>query len=372
MKRAGRSASGAKSAGFRRGPGNLWTPGFTYAVATFPGSKKVEVHLGVKVTGTSGVPHECDVALIDSAECARSRAGAVHPRHQFLVGAIEAKHYQVSPGLDVGREFIGLASEIGGKKCCLAFPAEASPTLSLLLARRPPECFSEVESGSSAADRLRRVLETRNPQLAPLDTNRSGMPVERSDENGVVIFLEGVPSSGKTSTARELGKLLTDIRIIHADEEIRRWGRKRARPVTPEQMFESRLDLVERACRTKDVIVDGPLPGSWVAKVRRRFPDALIVTLRITETERLAREQVRKRKNPLIWDDLRAAAQGSENLFDLVIDSNGVIRIYDPSTNTLGSYNWDGTIATFFKPDPLIHKYPTNWDYWLSQPGTPP
>ena len=55
------------------------------------------------------------------------------------------------------------------------------------------------------------------------------------------------------------------------------------------------------------------------------------------------------------------------------IDPNtGVIRIYDPATNTFGAYNATGTTRTFFKPDPSQHPYATNWDYWLSQTGSSP
>lgn len=46
------------------------------------------------------------------------------------------------------------------------------------------------------------------------------------------------------------------------------------------------------------------------------------------------------------------------------IDSGGIIRIYDPSTNTFGAFNPDGTTATFFKP--------TSPTYWDRQPGTSP
>src|SRR5215472_7838690 len=54
------------------------------------------------------------------------------------------------------------------------------------------------------------------------------------------------------------------------------------------------------------------------------------------------------------------------------VDSRGVIRVYDPNTNTFGAYNPNGTTRTFYKPDPSIHGYPTNWDYWLAQPGSAP
>ncbi len=44
------------------------------------------------------------------------------------------------------------------------------------------------------------------------------------------------------------------------------------------------------------------------------------------------------------------------------IDSNGIQRIYDPETNTFGSYNADGSIRTFFKPT-------GGMKYWITQPG---
>lgn len=147
---------------FRRGPGNLWSGGFTYASVTFPHSaKRLEVHLGVMVAGASSVAHECDVALLDGAECDRSRAGTVDPRRTGLIAAIEAKHYQVSPGIDIGRGFLGLGGELVGSKCTLVFPAPASLNLATLIARKPAECFPEVEYGSDAADRLCRHLEQR-------------------------------------------------------------------------------------------------------------------------------------------------------------------------------------------------------------------
>jgi pyocin large subunit-like protein len=54
------------------------------------------------------------------------------------------------------------------------------------------------------------------------------------------------------------------------------------------------------------------------------------------------------------------------------VDAQGVIRVHDPSTNTFGSYNPNGTIRTFYKPNPATHRYPTNLDYWNAQPGVSP
>lgn len=145
---------------FRRAPGNLWMGAFTFARSSFPGTaKELEIHLGVYVAGASGVAHECDVALLDHEEAERSRAGSIHPRARGLVGAVEAKHYVASPGIGVGRNFLGLAAELGNPKCALAFPAKGSQSLDRLLARRLCECFDEIVPASAAAARLQAHLE---------------------------------------------------------------------------------------------------------------------------------------------------------------------------------------------------------------------
>lgn len=47
------------------------------------------------------------------------------------------------------------------------------------------------------------------------------------------------------------------------------------------------------------------------------------------------------------------------------VDSEGVIRVYDPATNTFGSFNPNGTTKTFFTPKRGVA-------YWNDQPGTAP
>lgn len=150
----------SSSVRFRRSPGNLWMGNFTFARASFPGSpRKLEVHLGVYVVGSSGVPHECDVALIDHEEAERSRRGGVHPRRSGLIGSIEAKHYARSPGIEIGRGFLGLANELGARKCALAFPARRSDSLATLISRKPSEFFDEMIPDSPASVRMRSHLD---------------------------------------------------------------------------------------------------------------------------------------------------------------------------------------------------------------------
>ena len=64
--------------------------------------------------------------------------------------------------------------------------------------------------------------------------------------------------------------------------------------------------------------------------------------------------------------------QSQANGLPTKIDAQGVIRVYDPESNTFGSFNANGTTRTFFKPDPAQHGYPTNLDYWNHQPGVSP
>ncbi len=147
---------------FRRSPGNLGVSGnrFTHALVRFPQSaKRLEIHLGVKVVGTSGVAHECDIALLDSNEADRSRALNVDPRSRGLIVAIEAKNYSAPPGLGVGRAFLGLATELSQKKCNLVYPSASSDNVRVLLSRKMSECFDELSPRSVAADRLRSHLD---------------------------------------------------------------------------------------------------------------------------------------------------------------------------------------------------------------------
>jgi len=53
--------------------------------------------------------------------------------------------------------------------------------------------------------------------------------------------------------------------------------------------------------------------------------------------------------------------RGQREGLPMKVSPDGVIRVYDPATNTFGSYNPDGTTRTFFKP--------TSPTYWDRQPG---
>jgi hypothetical protein len=147
---------------FRRAPGNLWKGDFTFVRLDFPRKRSwLEIHLGVKVVGSSGVAHECDVAILDGDEAELARIDYRHPRRAKLVAAIEGKNYSVSPDLGVGRAFLGLGAELAKEKCNLAFPAKGSGNIMKLVAKRNSGvCFDELTPQAPARDRLQAHLET--------------------------------------------------------------------------------------------------------------------------------------------------------------------------------------------------------------------
>lgn len=47
--------------------------------------------------------------------------------------------------------------------------------------------------------------------------------------------------------------------------------------------------------------------------------------------------------------------------------TNGDLVRYNPITDEFGIATPDGTIRTYFEPNPLIHGFPTNLDYFYAQ-----
>ncbi|MEC6897223.1 hypothetical protein [Photobacterium piscicola] len=103
---------------FRTSPGNIYSKAknYTHAVVEFPDFKIVEVHIGVKVAGMSGVTHEADVAIIERSEGETCRIQNVHPRHTKLIFAVECKYYFTNLGINLARSFLGLDKEFNSKK----------------------------------------------------------------------------------------------------------------------------------------------------------------------------------------------------------------------------------------------------------------
>lgn len=86
---------------------------YTHAILTFGTAPPLEVHQGIYVTGKSGLPHECDVAVITRNEGSACRmAGDAHPRCAKTIIAVECKYLSSNPGIDLARGFIGLTVDV--------------------------------------------------------------------------------------------------------------------------------------------------------------------------------------------------------------------------------------------------------------------
>ncbi|MBI4516858.1 MAG: hypothetical protein HY699_13695 [Deltaproteobacteria bacterium] len=104
---------------FRTSPGHIWSPTrpYTHAVVQFPGKPELEAHLGVFVTGKSGVLHEADVAVLSRVEAATCRQNRVAPRSASLILTVECKFYTTSLGLGLARGFLGLCTDFTADRC---------------------------------------------------------------------------------------------------------------------------------------------------------------------------------------------------------------------------------------------------------------
>jgi hypothetical protein len=100
---------------FRTSPGYIsQTDPYSYAIISFNNKPTLEAHVGVYVSGRSGVRHECDVALMYQTEATtcRNNPNIILPRSSQVWLAVECKHYMSNLKLSLARQFIGLVSDI--------------------------------------------------------------------------------------------------------------------------------------------------------------------------------------------------------------------------------------------------------------------
>jgi hypothetical protein len=100
---------------FRKGPGDLRTAGYSYAVLARAGNPTLEAHIGTFVLGVSSVRHEADVLVLPVrvASACRATPGGI-PWHDKLVMVLEAKFSRDTTKalwLGHGRGLLGLDQE---------------------------------------------------------------------------------------------------------------------------------------------------------------------------------------------------------------------------------------------------------------------
>jgi hypothetical protein len=146
---------------FRTSPGHIWwnTHPFTHAIVRFPNKRSLEAHTGIYIAGTSGVTHEADVVVLlrDEAETCRQRHAA--PRYSKIILASECKFYSTTPGLYLGRGFLGLCSELSGRDCFFVTNTVA-PSVERLLSHKKKKWDHQIVPGSgNDVTRLQNVFQ---------------------------------------------------------------------------------------------------------------------------------------------------------------------------------------------------------------------
>lgn len=151
----------------RTSPSSIWSHAqlFTHAVLSLHGAARLEVHLGVYVRAPSGVSHEADIVVIEAMEAARARVQQDDPRINRAAVVIEAKFYSSNVRLRTGREFLGLASDLGGSSSIFVSSSPGGSVHRLLSHRRRsahfeliPRSAQENELKSQIATKLRDYL----------------------------------------------------------------------------------------------------------------------------------------------------------------------------------------------------------------------
>jgi hypothetical protein len=151
----------------RTSPSQIWSQAqlFTHAVLSMHGRARLEVHLGVYVKAGSGVSHEADVVVLEASEGARARVQQIDPRVSKAAVVIEAKFHSSNVRLRTGREFLGLASDLGGSSSIFVSSSPGASVHRLLSYRSRsahfelvPESTQENELKSQIAIKLRDYL----------------------------------------------------------------------------------------------------------------------------------------------------------------------------------------------------------------------
>lgn len=146
---------------FRTSPGRIYsdTHPYTYAVLDFDTKPLLEVHLGIQVSGKSGVLHECDVAVLGHDEAETCRQNRVSPRSHKLIIAAECKHYADNLALGLARSFRGLSADLSTTECYFVSNI-GSRSVEQYLTRRAQKWGHGIRpSASREVERLRNAFQ---------------------------------------------------------------------------------------------------------------------------------------------------------------------------------------------------------------------
>lgn len=116
------------------------------------------------------------------------------------------------------------------------------------------------------------------------------------------IFINGIPSSGKSTVAAKIKRRTSSFRVITGDELIPQVPFEQ-RVAQVEHLFAMTFDTIERRLKSTNLIVDGAWTERQVVEAQDQFGDkGLYIVLRIDESERRRRESLRKDRRLAYWD----------------------------------------------------------------------
>lgn len=147
---------------FRTSPGYIFstTKPYTYAVIEFPNKPALETHMGIRVSGASGVLHECDVAVLYQNEAATCRINEVSPRSSKLIMGIECKFYSSNIPLGQARAFMGLYGDLTAQDCYFVINTSSDSAQKLLAKKNRSYGINIVPSSTVTVERLRSAFQS--------------------------------------------------------------------------------------------------------------------------------------------------------------------------------------------------------------------
>lgn len=146
---------------FRTSPGQIWSTAHPYchAVVEFPNKPALEVHVGIRSAGRSGVLHECDVAVMYRDEATACRSHRVPPRHSSLIISVECKFYTTDLPLHLARAFLGLGTDLRADACYFVVNT-SSGTVEKLLEHHNRKWEHQIYPGATRdVERLRNSFQ---------------------------------------------------------------------------------------------------------------------------------------------------------------------------------------------------------------------
>jgi hypothetical protein len=143
---------------FRGAPGSMASENqnFAYVDCGLRG-KQFEIHVDVEYQGTSGALHEIDVSMCskEHADAVRSTSGTPRTDGNKLLVALECKFYESTPGVTLGRTFVGLVSDCGTLRFHAFVANLLSDKLKMYLSKKSrPEPFLGLVPTSPESENL--------------------------------------------------------------------------------------------------------------------------------------------------------------------------------------------------------------------------